>query len=419
MSRTLNLSASDLDALARIVQAEAGGQSPQGQLAVMFTILNRAAAKGGGFADSVIGVIEQPNQFEPMTGKKSVFDLPLPSPEISSLVTTAAAGIASGQLPDPTGRATFFQNVDITNRRGTNFAAAEPTARIGDHSFYNRYRLNAPVEVPDYTVSLEGEGAPSAPTRSVGDGVVVGGDASSSGAQEAPAAPSYSSAFAAAASGSKALGHTPFASSSSFVAGYQKAKAEQTPSSPPTQHEATSSPASNPFMSALSSNPSTQGAYSLKPTHDGVSLEGIQPAVLDAGRVAANYFGSDLSINSGFRTQAHQDRIRASGDPNRPTVAKHSHHTSGTGLDISTAGLSKEDRVRLVEALADAGFVGFGNYDTHIHADMRGSVPSTFGKRDSWLGWTNAPPEMVRALKSRGFAPGMSADELRRLRGLS
>jgi uncharacterized protein YcbK (DUF882 family) len=158
--------------------------------------------------------------------------------------------------------------------------------------------------------------------------------------------------------------------------------------------------------------------YAPKSIHDGVDLRNVRPDVLDAATQAGQLFGAPLPITSGYRSAEKQDALRfANGkDPNRPGIAKDSHHTSADALDISTAGMSEEDKGRLAGALVDSGFTGIGEYGTHIHADMRGAVPNSF-KDDNgrtWGGWTWLSPAVAAAVKERGFAPGASSDTLKR-----
>ncbi len=154
------------------------------------------------------------------------------------------------------------------------------------------------------------------------------------------------------------------------------------------------------------------------PTHGGVDVRNIRSDVLDAATVAGELFGAPLQLNSGYRSQQHQNTIIASGDPNRTTVARESHHTSGTAIDISTVGMSEADKARLVGALVDAGFTGIGQYDTHIHGDFRNAVPASFGERDGrvWGGWTYLSPEVSQALADRGFSAGLSSEQIQRAR---
>jgi hypothetical protein len=192
----------------------------------------------------------------------------------------------------------------------------------------------------------------------------------------------------------------------------------------PTQTELSSSfrpdPSSVPDKAVpLGKDTSLQAAsttlqFGIKPAGDHVNIDGIQPQAREALTLAANQLGRDITISSGYRSQAHQDRIRNSGDPNRITVAKESRHTHGDASDISTAGMSQEEIAKLVDALAGNGFNAFGYYPTHIHADMRSAVPKSFNPDTNWGGWTKLPPEVMAVLVQRGFRPGLSADQIRR-----
>lgn len=148
--------------------------------------------------------------------------------------------------------------------------------------------------------------------------------------------------------------------------------------------------------------------FSAVGVHDGVDLSGLNDPTRQALDAAASSLGRDIPVTSGYRSQQKQDRIRNSGDPDRPTVAKKSHHTSGDGVDINIKGMSEEEVSALVATLADQGFAGFGYYgsDGHLHADRRSSVPSSFNPDTGWGGWTSLPPHIMRVLVERGFRPG-------------
>ena len=154
---------------------------------------------------------------------------------------------------------------------------------------------------------------------------------------------------------------------------------------------------------------STSARYRPQVVHGGVDLRNINPQVVEAASVAGEIFGAPLSITSGHRTQAQQDAIRRRGDPDRAAVARRSKHTAGTAVDVSTMGMSPERRAELVDALVQAGFTGFGEYDTHIHADFRDSVPASFDAVKGWGGWTKLSPEVQQTLVRRGFVSGGSA----------
>lgn len=165
--RTVQISDEDIDALTRIIDAEARSQGPTGRLGVLTTILNRAAVgRDRGFDPTVQGVIMQRNQFEPLNGKKSWRDLRDPGAERRAETRGFLEALSSGEIQDPTKGATFFQNPDITTKRGTNYATsgAGPTAVIRQHAFYDRHRLNPPVTVPSYSIALNVSGKYEGPS---------------------------------------------------------------------------------------------------------------------------------------------------------------------------------------------------------------------------------------------------------------
>lgn len=151
-----------------------------------------------------------------------------------------------------------------------------------------------------------------------------------------------------------------------------------------------------------------------QPAHGGVDLRNVSPGTLEAAGVAGSIFGRPLTIMSGHRSQERQDELRAGRDT--PTIAGYSNHTAGMALDVSTAGMTPEEKGKLVDALVQAGFTGFGEYDTHIHADQRGAVPKSYGDREgkTWGGWTYLSPEVAATLRTRGFEAGADAATINR-----
>lgn len=139
----LTLSAEDVDAIGRVVFAEAGNQPIAGKVAVIDTILNRLAA--GGFGRDVQSVIAQRHAFEPVTRAGGWRRLPpLTFNQRVELDTILALKVA-GHLGDVSGGALYFQNPRIVAARaaaGTvslalvGFAGMPQTAMIGDHTFY-------------------------------------------------------------------------------------------------------------------------------------------------------------------------------------------------------------------------------------------------------------------------------------------
>jgi spore germination cell wall hydrolase CwlJ-like protein len=142
-SRALTLSESDIEAIGRVVFAEAGNQPVAGKVAVLDTILNRVAA--GRFGADVQSVIEQRNAFEPVTRAGGWRRLPaLTASQRAELITILALK-AGGHLGDLSGGALYFQNPAVVASRaaaGTvrpqlvGFGGMPQTAVIGQHTFY-------------------------------------------------------------------------------------------------------------------------------------------------------------------------------------------------------------------------------------------------------------------------------------------
>lgn len=147
-----------------------------------------------------------------------------------------------------------------------------------------------------------------------------------------------------------------------------------------------------------------------------VDVRNLAPEVADAAGLAGEIFGRPLVLSSGYRSQAKQDGLAAANPDaaNAGRIAKNSKHTEGNALDISTVGMSANEKARLVDSLVQAGFTGFGEYGTHIHADMRPTIASGFNPAERQLGWTTGSPEVVDVLAKRGFVGGASSDTVRR-----
>lgn len=164
--------------------------------------------------------------------------------------------------------------------------------------------------------------------------------------------------------------------------------------------------------------PRAQGKpeFAPKPQGDNVDLRHVNPQVADAATVAGEIFGRPLTITSGYRSQEKQDSLRSQnpGAAAAGRIAGHSGHTDASALDISTVGMSAADKGKLVGALVQAGFTGFGEYDTHIHADMRQQVPSSYDSSKRWGGWTQMSPEVMGALDAAGYKAGADSTTIRR-----
>ena len=123
-SDPVDLPDDELHNLARMIQAEAGGESYEGKLAVGAVILNRV--KDRRFPNSVKGVISAPGQFEPYSNGR--FQRVRPT----SSDLKAAKEAMSGS--DPTGGAVFFYAPTLTPQRW--HETLTPTVTIGNHRFF-------------------------------------------------------------------------------------------------------------------------------------------------------------------------------------------------------------------------------------------------------------------------------------------
>lgn len=444
----LKLSPQDIDALARIAQAEAGNQSSLGQQAVVFAVLNRAAAKTGGFPDTPIGVIEQRGQFEPMAGRSSYAELPQAKPETYDLVKQTLAAYSAGAISDPTNGSTFFQNPKITSQRGTNFATSAPAASIEDHAFYRRYRNNPEVEVPKYGIDFDGANAQNYEAllnESVSgqESGVLTNEQTYGQPLQRPSAdytvddrdnrPSAGDALMMA--GLMLMGEDapPLPSGGRGLLNFQQGLEEARKGAPePRVSSAPGQPSAGYAPSDIGSGPSAplplgvqdavassgQTQFGLKPTHDGVDLSGLAPETVQSAIMMASLLGQDLQVNSAYRSQTKQNKIRGGRDT--PLVAKSSYHTKGSAIDNHVpSGTSEAELARRVDAAIQSGFTGIGWYPNkdgsgHLHYDRRNSVPNSFSAKRQWGGWTSLPPSVVEVMLKRGYRPGASADSIMR-----
>lgn len=133
-----------LEALRRVVSAEAGDQSDDGMAAVIFVILNRI--RSGRWGRTVVEVVDAKGQFEPVSRAGGTWRLLRPPTPAERLRIDAVLRRALfGALRDPTGGALYFQNPKLVAARvraglapavRLDFGGASPSAVIHDHSFY-------------------------------------------------------------------------------------------------------------------------------------------------------------------------------------------------------------------------------------------------------------------------------------------
>lgn len=121
-SNSTNYSSSDVELLAKVISAEARGESYEGQVAVGAVILNRV--KHPSFPDSISGVIYQKGAFSCVNDSNWYA-------AVSSSAKRAATDALNGW--DPSGGAIYYYNAKKTNDA---FMHSRPVLKvIGDHRF--------------------------------------------------------------------------------------------------------------------------------------------------------------------------------------------------------------------------------------------------------------------------------------------
>lgn len=82
-------------------------------------------------------------------------------------------------------------------------------------------------------------------------------------------------------------------------------------------------------------------------------------ATIRRAQQMARFFGGTITVN---------DAIARRGT-SRERETQGSQHFHGNALDISTSGMSNQDKIRLVQAAQRAGFTGFGFGSNILHVD--------------------------------------------------
>ena len=128
----------DLEKIERVVWAEANTEGVLGRDAIRSVILNRlASTRFGNTVDDVLN-----NEFEPIKKYNNVNKIPVPKDDLLRGMNELVDYIQLGE--DATKGRTFFQNEEITEKRGTKFSGSDPL-KIGRHTFYRGYEGQEPV----------------------------------------------------------------------------------------------------------------------------------------------------------------------------------------------------------------------------------------------------------------------------------
>lgn len=139
----------DIEKIERLVWKEAKGEGVEGRDAVRGVILNRLASDR--FPDTVDELLD-PNEFEPIRQYGDVFKIPVPEEDLRSQLNEFADYVQLGD--DASGGRTFFQNKEITEKRGTDFSGPDPMV-IGNHTFTRGYEGQEPVKDTAFSHNIE------------------------------------------------------------------------------------------------------------------------------------------------------------------------------------------------------------------------------------------------------------------------
>jgi hypothetical protein len=103
------------------------------------------------------------------------------------------------------------------------------------------------------------------------------------------------------------------------------------------------------------------------------NLGDADPVSLSRYEQVQEAFGKQVPVISAARGDAHNDAV--GGASNSQHLAKN----GATALDLDVSGLSKDERLRLIETASAMGFTGIGVYANSIHLDMRQSGRAAWG----------------------------------------
>lgn len=93
----------------------------------------------------------------------------------------------------------------------------------------------------------------------------------------------------------------------------------------------------------------------------------MHPRVVFAVDALRGLIEKPLKITSGYRTESHNKAVGG---------APKSAHLTGEAVDISTASLSKKQKIELVGYMRRLGFTGIGIGRSFIHGDIKARVAS-------------------------------------------
>ncbi len=127
--------------------------------------------------------------------------------------------------------------------------------------------------------------------------------------------------------------------------------------------EAGMSAAQNANQSYLENRELEQAGTARLIGREGVDLDNVTVGARTKLAQVQSLFGRTLEVTSGFRDPEYNARVGG---------AQNSRHLHGDALDISTAGMSREEVQKLIGITSAQGFTGIGVYESALHVDMAG-----------------------------------------------
>lgn len=121
----------DIYLMSQVVYAESCGESDSGKLAVASVILNRA--RDSSFPKSISGVINQKNAFSCVKNRKVIHN---GKPDITPDSASYIAVLDALKGKDPTYKAVFFYNPEISTSKWMKDIKKTNIKTIGNHVFF-------------------------------------------------------------------------------------------------------------------------------------------------------------------------------------------------------------------------------------------------------------------------------------------
>ena len=126
----------------------------------------------------------------------------------------------------------------------------------------------------------------------------------------------------------------------------------------------------------------------------------LDMVLIDFLQKIRNHFGRAVNINSAFRCEAHNKRVKGS---------KNSYHLKGAAADITVSGVAPLEVAKYAESI---GIKGIGLYDSFVHIDTRENKSFWYSDkqqpRDTFTETSEKSGFNVKAWQTAAIADGFS-----------